>query len=167
MSDQKLEQRIADLHSKYGVKMDKIFVVMIDVLRDEVVADLKKQDRPIYQMASKGQAFLYGLGKNLWLSILVICLTVLSLVWYFYISDNYRYREASLKGLSKEQQLALDQFKGLILSTWGTGQITQYIPQGSSKAYDVLQIPKNTLNQVAPAGMSYFADSTNIYIRLK
>lgn len=167
MSDQKLEQRIADLHSKYGVKMDKTFVVMVDAIRDEVVHEMKKQDRPVYQMASKGQAFLYGLGKNLWLAILVLSLTVLTLVWYFYISDNYRYREASLKGLSKEQQLALDQFKGLILSTWGTGQITQYIPQGSSKAYDVLQIPKNTLNQVAPAGMSYFADSTNIYIRLK
>ena len=167
MSEKSLEQRIADLHSKYGVKIDKTFVVMVDAIRDEVVHEIKKQDRPVYQMASKGQAFLYGLGKNLWLSVLVLSITVLSLVWYFYISDNYRYREASLKGLSKEQQLALDKFKGLILSTWGTGQITQFIPEGSSKAYDVLQIPKSSMNQIAPAGMSYFADSLNIYIRLK
>ena len=77
MSEKSLEQRIADLHSKYGVKIDKTFVVMVDAIRDEVVHEIKKQDRPVYQMASKGQAFLYGLGKNLWLSVLVLSITVL------------------------------------------------------------------------------------------
>ena len=53
MSEKSLEQRIADLHSKYGVKIDKTFVVMVDAIRDEVVHEIKKQDRPSCMASEK------------------------------------------------------------------------------------------------------------------
>lgn len=167
MKDEEVEQRIASLHSEYGVKFDRMFFAMTEVIKKEVVAGIKDQDRPVYQMANNKQAFLYGLGKNLWLAVTVICITVLSLVWYFYISDNYRYREASVKSLSREQQLGLETFKGLILTTWGTGRITTFTPQGSTTPIDVLMIPKSTLNKIAAPGMSYYEDNVNVYIRIK
>jgi hypothetical protein len=165
--DQAMEKRIADLQSKYGVKLDKVFLTMTEIIRDEVVIELKKQDRPIYQMGTKGQAFLYGLGKNLWLSVIVLSILVLTLVWYFFVSENYRYREASINSLSREQRQGLETFKGIILNTWGTGRITTYTPVGSTKPLEVIAIPKSSVNKLEPAGLSYYEDNQYIYVRLR
>lgn len=165
--EQLIEKKIATYHGKYGVKLDKTFLTMAEIIKDEVVEELKNQDRPQYQMASTKQAFLYGVGKHLWAPVTVLCLSTLALVWYFFVSDNYRFREASIKNLSREQQIGLETFKGLITNTWGTGRISTYTPPGSNKPFDVLLIPKSSVNQLTTAGMSYYEDSSNIYIRIK
>lgn len=165
--DELIEKKISTYHSKYGVRIDKTFVTVADIIKDELVEELKKHDRPQYQMANTKQAFMYGLGKHIWAPITVVCLSVLILVWYFFVSDNYRFREASIKNLSREQQIGLETFKGLITNTWGTGRISTFTPPGTNKPLDVLLIPKSSVNQLTTAGMSYYEDSTNIYIRIK
>jgi len=167
MKEEEIERRISTYHSKYGVRLDSTFLTMIEIIKDGVVEDLKTQDRPVYQMANTKQAFMYGLGKHIWAPVTVVCLSALILVWYFFVSDNYRFREASIKNLSREQQIGLETFKGLITNTWGTGRISTFTPPGTNKPLDVLLIPKSSVNQLTTAGMSYYEDSTNIYIRIK
>lgn len=164
---ERIEQRIAELHSKHGVKFDKTTLAITEIMIEEISETLSKQEKTVYQVKDAKQAFLYGLGKHLWATVLVLSLTVLALVWYFFVSDNYRFREAEIKTLSKEQQEGLETFKGVILNTWGTGRITRYTPPGTNSSIDVLVIPKSSANKEGPAGLSYYEDNSYIYIKLK
>jgi hypothetical protein len=172
------EKKIAEYHSMTGVKLDRTMLAIVEVLvhenkivfekaLEDIKTSFKENNNVTINFKSSKEAFLFSIGKKLWLVTTIICLTTLSLVWYFFVSENYRNREAEIENLSREKRVGYETFKGIINVSTKYNRITKYQIPGTNQIFPALQIPIELENQFYSPGLSYYKDSKYIYIRLE
>ena len=171
------EKKIAEYHSMTGVKLDKTMLAIVQVLvhenkqvfeesLNEIKKSFKENNNVNIVFNSPKEAFLFAVGKKLWLTLTIVSITTLSLVWYFFASENYRNREALIESMSRKNRIEYENFKPLIDISTKYNRITKYQVPGTNTVFSALQIPIELENKIYSPGLSYYKDSKYIYIRI-